>query len=70
VSDGRGFVYRFPGGDFELGIGGHVPTEGETVRTKGRTWRVLQVKEASDKRVTVELVPIEDAPAPETASRS
>ena len=36
MSLGKGFLYRFPDQDFEVGFGGPVPRLGETVRAKGR----------------------------------
>jgi hypothetical protein len=60
VSDGEGFLYRFPDQDFELGFGRPVPLVGETLRAKGRAWKVTQVSRGSEDRAIVNLEPVED----------
>jgi hypothetical protein len=60
VSLGKGFLYRFPDQDFELGFGRPVPLVGETLRAKGRVWKVTQVSRGSEGRAIVNLEPVED----------
>jgi hypothetical protein len=62
VSEGRGFLYRFPDRDFQLGIGAHVPEVGETLRAKGRMWTVVLVTRDADGRAVVSLEPTAEPP--------
>ena len=59
MSDGEGFLYRFPDHDFELGFTDHVPAVGETLRARGAMWTVVQVTRGSDNRAVVNLAPME-----------
>jgi hypothetical protein len=61
VSDSKGFLYRFPDQDFEVGFGGPVPRLGETVRAKGRAWKVTQVSRSAEDRAIVDLEPVDQA---------
>jgi hypothetical protein len=55
VSDGRGFLYRFPDRDFQLGMATRVPEVGETLSAKGRMWTVARVTRGFDKRAVIHL---------------
>ena len=59
MSQGKGFLYRFPDHDFELGFGRPLPLVGETLRAKGRVWKVTQVSRGSEDRAIVNLEPVE-----------
>jgi hypothetical protein len=61
VSDSKGFVYRFPDQDYEVGFGGTVPLVGETVKAKGRAWKVTQVSRGFEERAIVNLEPVDQA---------
>jgi hypothetical protein len=61
VSDSKGFLYRFPDQDFEVGFGGPMPGVGETVKAKGRAWKVTQVSRSSEDRAIVDLEPVDQA---------
>jgi hypothetical protein len=58
VSEGKGFLYRFPDRDFQLGVA-RVPEVGETVRAKGRMWTVVRVTHSQDNRSVVNLAPLD-----------
>jgi hypothetical protein len=63
MSDGKGFLYRFPDRDFQLGITSRVPEVGETLSARGRMWTVVHVGTADlDKRAIVQLEPAETPP--------
>jgi hypothetical protein len=59
MSDGKGFLYRFPDRDFELGFASRLPEVGETLTAKGRLWTVVQVTSGPDKRAILSLEPVE-----------
>ena len=58
MGEGKGFVYRFPNRDFELGFS-RVPEIGETVTAKGRRWTVVEVRRGADNRAVVSLASID-----------
>jgi hypothetical protein len=60
VSDGEGFLYRFPDRDFELGFARHVPEVGDTLTARGRLWTVVQVTSGPDNREVLSLEPVEE----------
>jgi hypothetical protein len=58
VGEGKGFVYRFPNRDFQLGFS-RVPEIGETVTAKGRRSTVVEVRRGTDNHALVSLASID-----------